>query len=73
MSDQLDNILVRQKDKLISMIDNATSPQRLQRAVAALKVVQELWETCSYSYKYDELRERIRLKQNRFRSKDIKL
>lgn len=50
----LDNILIRQKDYLINLIDN-----HLYEAIPALEVVKELWIACDYTYKLRELENRI--------------
>lgn len=54
--DELDNILVRQKDKLIELIDNG----HIKEAQLALSILTELWTAASYSYKITELKHRIR-------------
>jgi soluble cytochrome b562 len=60
-SDNLDNILIRQKDKIIDLIDSG----KTKEAQAALRVVEELWAACNYDYKTKELRERIKHKTTR--------
>jgi hypothetical protein len=50
----LDNCLVHQKDHIIDLIDSG----KHNEAMAILKFVKELWETASYGYKYNELKER---------------
>jgi hypothetical protein len=61
--DDLDNILVRQKARIIKMIHN----RQLGLAKAALDTVEELWSSTNYGYKLTELREmlkRARRKEN---------
>jgi hypothetical protein len=61
--DDLDNILVRQKDRIIKMIHK----RQLGLAKAALDTVEELWSSTNYAYKLTELREtlkRARRKEN---------
>jgi hypothetical protein len=48
---QLDFILIRQKDNILKEINHGN----LSVAMAKLKLVKELWETCEYLYKYGEL------------------
>lgn len=64
----LDNILIRQKDTLISRIDNASSVDDLRAALYILNVLGELWRTANYGYKVSELRDRIDKKRATFRS-----
>lgn len=52
---EFDNQLVRQKDRIIDLINNG----KIQEAKAALHVVEEMWAAAGYSYKYKELNERI--------------
>jgi hypothetical protein len=51
---ELDNALVAQKDSIIDLIDNGAH----EEAVVVLKFVKPLWAAASYSYKYNELRNR---------------
>jgi len=53
--EELDNILVHQKNRIIEMINRGD----LDEARAILNVVFELWVKCDYTYKYHELQERI--------------
>jgi hypothetical protein len=53
---QLDFILIRQKDYIISLIDN----RRLVEARCCLRTVSELWLANNYEYKLNELAQRIR-------------
>jgi hypothetical protein len=48
---QLDFMLIRQKDNILKEINHGN----LSVALAKLKLVKELWETCEYIYKYGEL------------------
>jgi len=50
-----DNQLIRQKNRIIEMIDNGD----ITKAKAALAVVQEMWEANNYGYKITELQNRI--------------
>lgn len=52
---QLDFLIVRQKDKILQLINHS----RKKEALIALDVVKELWDHCDYTYKYDEIKERI--------------
>lgn len=61
---ELGNQLVRQKDKIIHMIDHG----RTTEALAALSVVREMWESLSYGYKYSELLTRLEIKTQRKRA-----
>ena len=54
---ELDNILVRQKDWIIRMIDDG----KFNEAQFAIAILVDLWCRCSYGYKIDELIERINL------------
>ena len=53
--EQLDFILIRQKDNIIREINQGN----LTVAIAKLKLVKELWVDCEYLYKYEELLTRI--------------
>lgn len=53
--EDFDNQLVRQKNKIIELIND----NKIEQAKAALEVVTEMWETNSYGYKVKELNERI--------------
>lgn len=53
--EQLDFILIRQKDIILKLIQN----KQLDRARSCLTVVKELWEVCEYEYKYKELHQKI--------------
>lgn len=61
---QFDNLLVKQKDRIIKMIDSGNIIQ----AQAALEVVREMWEYANYGYKYKELELRLNIKQNKIAS-----
>jgi hypothetical protein len=54
---ELDNQLVRQKDKIIHMIDNG----QIEEALSALSVVREMWESLRYGYKHAELMTRLKI------------
>jgi len=54
--EKLDNILVKQKDKIIKMIHN----RQLGLAKAALNTVEELWSTTNYGYKHQELTDMLK-------------
>ena len=56
---QLNFILVRQKDTIISLINSKCFAE----AETALLVVEELWRKCNYTYKIDEIRSRIEQEQ----------
>jgi len=62
----LDNILVRQKDTLIKRIDCAR-PEDIKGIRLSLSVLEELWSACNYTYKFQELRERLRIRITSFR------
>lgn len=51
---ELDNILVRQKDEIIRMIDRGD----IDNALGALRVLWPLWNRLDYAYKYIELQNR---------------
>ena len=55
MTDDLDNILIRQKDFILQLINT----RQYERARACLACVRELWEESDYGYKYKELKQRI--------------
>ena len=62
--DDLDNILIRQKNRIVKMIHN----RQLGLAKAALDTVEELWSTTNYGYKHKELHDmiaRARRKENK--------
>ena len=59
-SADFDNQLVRQKDKIIDLIDSG----KLQEAKAALAIVSEMWTAHNYDYKIRELQDRIQRKQD---------
>lgn len=63
--EDFDNQLVRQKNKIIELIDD----NKIQQAKAALAVVTEIWEANSYGYKVKELKDRIDLAGTRARRK----
>jgi hypothetical protein len=54
--ESIDFILIRQKDYIISLIDN----HRLVEARCCLRTVSELWLANNYEYKLNELAQRIR-------------
>lgn len=60
--DLIDNMLVRQKDRLIEKIDSATTTEQINAIAETLLTLQELWLALNYEYKYKELRERLLLK-----------
>lgn len=64
---QLDNMLVKQKDMLIKLIDNARSIKELESITRTLFILTELWDICYYGYKKDELIERIKRKTTTIR------
>lgn len=53
--DVLDNILVSQKDGILSLINNA----HYEKAIHALETLQSLWIATNYEYKLKELIKRI--------------
>lgn len=52
---ELDYALVRQKDKLLQLIND----EKYEEAFSILEFVKDLWESCSYGYKYLEVKHRI--------------
>ena len=56
---QLDNQLVRQKDRLIELIDNGKTEQ----AQIILQFVREMWEAANYGYKFAELQARLKFQR----------
>lgn len=56
---QLDFILIRQKDTIISLIE----ARCYHEAETTLIAVEELWRACNYFYKITELRARIQSEQ----------
>ena len=54
--EEFDFLLIRQKEQILCLINK----NKLKEASAALIVVKELWCTHSYTYKYEEITERIR-------------
>lgn len=52
----LENELVRQKDHILSLINN----EEYEEANLLLNFSKELWAKASYAYKWDELKQRIR-------------
>lgn len=53
---ELDNILVKQKDRILSLINAG----RTDTAREILFIVCDLWFKCNYGYKYQELIDRIK-------------
>jgi len=53
--EEMDIFLVRQKDKIIRLIDDG----KIDQARAALSVVRELWQVLGYDYKRSELLARM--------------
>ena len=53
--EEMDFLLVRQKDKILSLINH----QKFREAQLCLDLVKELWFTHTYEYKFDELSNRI--------------
>ena len=53
--DTLDNLLVEQKNRLITLIDSGG----VDAAQLCLWVLTPLWQSCHYDYKIRELQERI--------------
>lgn len=51
----MDNALVHQKDTIINHIDDL----HYEEAILLLTFTKELWEECSYGYKWKELQERL--------------
>lgn len=51
----LDNILIHQKDYIIFLINQ----ERLIEARSALACVAKLWNACDYTYKIEEMNNRI--------------
>lgn len=62
----LDNILVRQKDTILSQVTalqiefeqygyHKMMPEKVDQVYYQLEIVRELWDACSYSYKYREI------------------
>lgn len=47
----LDNILVRQKDKLFGFLNSG----KIESTIASLIVLHELWSVCGYTYKTREI------------------
>jgi len=54
--EELDNILVKQKDKILDYI-NYGKEQDIIRVAIQLNLVKELWDACGYTYKWHELNE----------------
>ena len=52
----LGNILVRQKDAIIELIND----REFEAALDRLSCLQDLWYTCGYDYKFNELITRVR-------------
>lgn len=53
----LDNLLVRQKDLIIHLLNN----EKFVEAETCLQLVTELWSACNYDYKLRELRVRMQI------------
>lgn len=53
---ELDNILVHQKDIILSYLNQG----KQREARACLLLVRELWKRCHYSYKHEELKQRLK-------------
>jgi hypothetical protein len=66
--EELDFLLIAQKDKLIRRIDHA-SPADVQPILSTLNLLEPLWIACNYQYKYRELKERLRNKIATFHKK----
>lgn len=58
-NDLLDTILIQQKDRIISLIDRATSLEDCGAIAQILLTLQTLWTACDYEYKLKELKERL--------------
>lgn len=54
--EEFDFLLIRQKEKILTLINN----NRIREALYCLNLVKELWCTHEYAYKYEEIKERIR-------------
>ncbi len=54
-NDQLDNLLVGQKNYILRLINDG----ELVAATAALSTVREFWDGCGYGYKYAEVSKRL--------------
>ena len=62
---EIDFMLVRQKDNILSLI----SDKKFSEARACLAVVLELWQETSYLYKFDEILRRINLEEKQYEEK----
>ena len=69
--EHLDFILVRQKDKLLIQIKNARTKEDLAAILKTLYVTKELWIRADYEYKYKEIKQLVKQKQEKLK-KDIK-
>jgi hypothetical protein len=52
----LDNLLVRQKDRILDLCN----AEKYEEALTLLDFAEEMWAECSYAYKTREIRDRIR-------------
>lgn len=59
--EELDNILIRQKDRILKWIDRIPTTPKIDRPVliakisGAILILGELWSTANYKYKTEEL------------------
>lgn len=63
MNEEIDNILVRQKDFILNLISRG----RLVEARCCLSCVSELWKANNYEYKTNEIIERIRKEKKEYK------
>lgn len=54
--DVMDNLLIHQKDKILHLINRG----EYEQALGAVKVLSDLWFMFGYSYKADEILDRIK-------------
>jgi len=52
----LDNCLIRQKDHILTLVNE----EKYEEAIVLLDFSEELWAECTYAYKTREIRERIK-------------
>jgi len=68
--DELGNLLVRQKDHIIKIIDESKRRREFDECRTILLVVREMWTACDYGYKLRELGERLAHREREFMLKD---
>lgn len=59
-SAELSNALVKQKDTILSTVNNAQDADDIENAYTMFMFAAPVWIACDYAYKYHEVKERIK-------------